>query len=110
MELGTNRRKTAAGSMQKDSRIGDRLLAANCVLSFSPGLSRQRRWQIKKTLGGGCEKCGRERKSFKNYCDRHAVEIRLRNRHLSGSKPWQRGGRGRPPMGVEGRGQNAAHD
>jgi len=62
--------------------------------------SRQRRWQIKKTLEGGCQMCGKKRKSSKNYCDRHALETRLRNRHLTGSKPWQRGGRGRPPKEI----------
>lgn len=66
-------------------------------------LSRQRLWQIRRKEQGICASC-QERIFRGRFCERHywaeIVRRRKRGREETGSKPWRKGGRGRPPLKI----------
>ncbi len=62
------------------------------------GVSRQRKWQIKQTAAGNCEKCGQKLNLYKKHCDVCAEKHRAYTRKVRGSKAWRQGGPGRPPL------------
>ena len=61
------------------------------------GLSRQRRWQLKRKAFGLCVLCGRPRNISPTYCDACLYKARARNRVKAGCKPWTETHRGRKP-------------
>ena len=59
--------------------------------------SRQYLWQQKKIAEGRCARCGAKREHYTVLCDLCQVDERFRQQARSGSKPWHKGKRGRPP-------------
>jgi hypothetical protein len=62
------------------------------------GVSRQRRWQIAQHAKGRCERCGQVLNLYKRHCDICAAKHCAATRKYRGSKPWQQGRPGRPPL------------
>jgi hypothetical protein len=60
--------------------------------------SRQYRWQLKKIAEGKCARCGAKRTHYSVLCDACHIADRVRQQERSGSSPWQKGKRGRPPI------------
>jgi hypothetical protein len=59
--------------------------------------SRQYRWQLKQIARGRCARCGAKRAHYSILCDFCHVADRIRQQERCGCRPWQKGGRGRPP-------------
>jgi len=59
--------------------------------------SRQYRWQKKKIAEGRCARCGAKRNHYTILCDPCQLTNRVRQQERSGTKPWHKGKRGRPP-------------
>ncbi|HNR70254.1 MAG TPA: hypothetical protein PLV05_01350 [Verrucomicrobiota bacterium] len=60
--------------------------------------SRQYRWQQKQIALNRCARCGAERTHYAILCDACHIADRIRQQERSGSRPWQKGKRGRPPI------------
>lgn len=59
--------------------------------------SRQYRWQLKQIAQGRCARCGSKRVHYAVLCDSCHIADRVRQQQRLGSRPWQKGRRGRPP-------------
>lgn len=59
--------------------------------------SRQYRWQVKQMAQGRCARCGSKRSHYSVLCDSCHLADRVRQHERSGSRPWKKGLRGRPP-------------
>ena len=59
--------------------------------------SRQYRWQLKQIRRGRCARCGAKRTHYSVLCDSCHIADRIRQQERTGSRPWQKGKRGRPP-------------
>ena len=59
--------------------------------------SRQYRWQLKQIARGRCARCGAKRTHYSVLCDSCHITDRIRQQERTGSRPWQKGKRGRPP-------------
>ncbi len=59
--------------------------------------SRQYRWQQKQIALKRCARCGEKRTHYAVLCDSCHLADRVRQQKRSGSRPWQKGRRGRPP-------------
>jgi|HubBroStandDraft_4_1064222.scaffolds.fasta_scaffold00029_63 hypothetical protein len=61
--------------------------------------TRQRKWQLNKTVVGCCPQCGKPRKNIKrSLCKPCQVKARERIMAVRGGPRWQPGKRGRPPI------------
>ena len=62
-------------------------------------VTRQRQWQIFNVKHGYCSICGKRRiGKISERCDVCARKARIAQRKRRNHKPWQPGGRGRPPI------------
>ena len=61
-------------------------------------MTRQRRWQLKQQRLKKCICCGAELSYYRKYCDRHAIQNRLRARRYKDCERWTDSLRGRPPI------------
>jgi hypothetical protein len=69
--------------------------------------SRQYRWQLKQIAQGRCARCGAKRNHYSVLCDSCHIADRIRQQERTGSRPWQKGRRGRPPLVVQPRKQRS---
>lgn len=60
--------------------------------------SRSRTYQARHRAAGLCGRCPLPAYLGGIHCFKHREEARLRYRKRTGSKPWIKGRRGRPPL------------
>jgi hypothetical protein len=61
-------------------------------------MSRQQRYQARHRAAGLCLACSRPVLEGAVHCRRHHLQRRRQMRRREGLRPWQPGGRGRPPI------------
>lgn len=60
-------------------------------------LAYQRNYNANKRRAGLCGDCHEKALSDSSLCGKHLLSRRLRMRAVTGSKPYRKGGGGRPP-------------
>lgn len=64
-------------------------------------MSRQRAYADRHRAADLCHSCSSPTYAGGVHCQKHREAAQLRARKRAGSKPWERGKRGRPPLDAE---------
>lgn len=63
--------------------------------------TRQKDWSERMLKEGNCATCGRPREfGAKRFCPEHLAKDAETHRRMLGLKPWEKTGRGRPPLSI----------
>lgn len=73
----------------------------NCEIARRLGVTPQAVLYARRRQTGKCLRCPKAAQPGTQYCARHRKAINKAMRTRKGFKPWQPGGRGRPPVDAE---------